>query len=1821
LARVELPTGGAYEYDFGPGLLNGSSSGVFDWSTCGEVGNGEIYRRVIEKRIYADGSTLESRMTFGRPEDYLTGGNAGYGILDRFSAAGTLLSRDKHYYYGRATDSFNLCPFDYPPWRDGREYQTEVFASDGATVLRRVTHTWQQASNSYRTDNPRIIESLNTLVDTNQVAKHSAVNPQTGAIGFDQFNNSTDTWEYDYGDGVPGPLVRHTHTDYVTGTNYTDAVSGVHLRSLPTQTSVYDSGGHERARTTYEYDNYNQSSSDAFHAGLRDRPNISGLVSRNGLSPTGNPGYVYNLSTQTCTPTPQGYSPTTDYNRGNLTMTTRYLFDDNGNATGSIRGYTQYDIAGNAVKAIDPRSTAANIIATTFDFTDNFGSPDSEARSNTAPLELCSQTSYAFPASITNALGQTGYTQYDYYLGLAVNVGDPSGTVYAAYYDDPLDRPTKIIRGANRDTTNFPTIKSQSLFSYDDVNRIVTTTSDLNSFSDQNPRKSQALYDGLGRVTETRTYENSTQYITVRSVPFVMQQDPDTNGWVAASQSSNPFRSYNNEQAVWTTKFFDALGRTTKVRTPDNAIARTSYSGNTVTVSDQTGKARKSVSDGLGRLVQVYEDPNGLNYLSSYSYDALDDLTTVTQYDPVSQHPQTRSFVYDSFKRLLSATNPENGTANYIYDENGNLLVKTDARGASTHISYDALNRLQRRWYNGSNSTTATTNNSPALPSGVAASDEVNYFYDALSLQSGAPNFNRGYSTGRLVAVTYGTNSSAGDYFGFDALGRVTLKIQQTGGVNFQTSANYNNGGELTSEVYPSGHAVTYAFDQAGRTSSVSGTLGDNTNRTYSSGISYSSLGGMSQEQFGTDTAIYNKLFYNVRGQLSEIRDSTIPNDTSWTRGAIVNHYSSNCWGMCGGSNSTTPMTDNNGTIKKQDYWIPDNEQVNFSYHVNTDWYTYDSLNRLQKVVESNYTSATNTGATPFQQAYTIDRWGNRTTDQANTWGPVNTQLFSVDPNTNRLGVPNGYSGTISYDSAGNLTNDTYSGQGERNYDAQNRMTQAWSNSQWQSYTYDANGQRVRRNVGGQETWQVYGIGGELVAEYTASGQSQGSTQNVNWTNAVNVSVSGNNLTKTGGDGWNGGAVSTQAIVSGDGYVDWTASSASSANVMIGLSNGDTDQNYTDIDFAIYLWTDGRAYAYHAAVNSWVSVAYAAGDHFRVSVEGGVVKYYQNGTVWYTSPYSPTYPLLVDTSLYANGSQITNVVISGNLSGGSGNAPSPLSPTKEYAYRNGQLLITAAPPTGSGGQGTQNVNWTNAVGVSVNGNSLTKTAADGWGNAGASSVQSITSGDGYVEFTATENNTNRMLGLRNANNGDTTHDYVYIDYEIYLSTGYGLRAFAYDHGVNTWVSADYAAGDHFRIAVVGGAVQYSKNGAVFYTSPNAPTYPLVVDSTMYTNGSTLTNVIISGNLSGGSGGVDIEWLVTDQLGTPRMIFDKTGNLAGTKRHDYLPFGEELYANAGIRSTTLGYTAAGNTAADKVRHKFTAQERDDETGLDYMHARYFANVQGRFVSPDPLGGSAVNPQSWNRYAYVINNPANAADPSGLIWSGQRQDYGGFGALNGNDHGNDIPWTVAGEKDSGALPSVFPGQEGPVAVDESSEPDQSKEPDSQQPAHHGLTGFTFDYKNMPNPFRTEPPAGSNIWDKARWAFMDCALDAHESAKGDRKDVPYHSTINVKEMVVEGVVTLAITRHPGGVLLSAGVHIGLHTLYDLYNYENDVDAEERRVALRYGIGLEECVCHIGARYSIWYVQEPYHFGGTLLFKPQLVKPETISINVPLYYPVKIQ
>jgi YD repeat-containing protein len=185
-------------------------------------------------------------------------------------------------------------------------------------------------------------------------------------------------------------------------------------------------------------------------------------------------------------------------------------------------------------------------------------------------------------------------------------------------------------------------------------------------------------FDKLGRPTRAAQSEGSGSFV---------YSDTQYDLMGRVRQVSNPYRT--GETVRWTSTAYDDLGRPFRVTTPDAAQVLTIYGisvggttlGPTVTVQDQTLRKRKSVADALGRLTQVYEDPDGNNFLTSYAYDVLGNLRTV------SQGVQTRSFLYDSLSRLTSAMNPESGTIQYQYDANSNLILKIDPRPRPGNIT------------------------------------------------------------------------------------------------------------------------------------------------------------------------------------------------------------------------------------------------------------------------------------------------------------------------------------------------------------------------------------------------------------------------------------------------------------------------------------------------------------------------------------------------------------------------------------------------------------------------------------------------------------------------------------------------------------------------------------------------------------------------------------------------------------------------------------------------------------------------------------------------------------------------------------------------------------------------------------------------------------------------------------------------------------------------------------------------------------------------------------------------------------------------------
>ena len=153
--------------------------------------------------------------------------------------------------------------------------------------------------------------------------------------------------------------------------------------------------------------------------------------------------------------------------------------------------------------------------------------------------------------------------------------------------------------------------------------------------------------------------------------------------------------------------------------------------------------------------------------------------------------------------------------------------------------------------------------------------------------------------------------------------------------------------------------------------------------------------------------------------------------------------------------------------------------------------------------------------------------------------------------------------------------------------------------------------------------------------------------QSVVWTNQVHVEATGNLLQKTSGcDGCDdAGAASQQVIDAGDGYVEFTIDQDGTF-LLAGLSHGDDNTWYTDIDYAFRFNGAGWADVLENGVyQSGGDTPYYPGDVFRIAIVGSKIQYIRNGVVLIEETRTVQYPVLLDVTLAGMGASISNAVI------------------------------------------------------------------------------------------------------------------------------------------------------------------------------------------------------------------------------------------------------------------------------------------------------------------------------------------------------------------------------------------------------------------------------------------------------------------------------------------------------------------------------------------------------------------------------------------------
>jgi hypothetical protein len=363
---------------------------------------------------------------------------------------------------------------------------------------------------------------------------------------------------------------------------------------------------------------------------------------------------------------------------------------------------------------------------------------------------------------------------------------------------------------------------------------------------------------------------------------------------------------------------------------------------------------------------------------------------------------------------------------------------------------------------------------------------------------------------------------------------------------------------------------------------------------------------------------------------------------------------------------------------------------------------------------------------------------------------------------------------------------------------------------------------------------------------------STSTSSNVVWASLVHAVVNGSTLQKSGGCGGcdDAGAISQQNIASGDGYLQFSLADVSALRV-VGLTTGNPGTTMNGVKFGIRVQGGTAEVRESGTYRSDTRVA--NGDVLRVAVTNGKVQYSKNGTVFFTSAQAPTYPLIADASLSDASTAVNSATISSAAAAAAPSAPSaPSAPAAS---------LSPAPVT-----------WTNAVNVSVSGTTLLKNAGcDGCPDAGAISQQTL-NGNGYLEFTASELAPLREIGLSTGNTGTSMTEIVF---GLRLQGGY---AEVRENGVYRNDTA-FKTGDVFRVEVASGAVRYSRNGTVFYTSTVTPVFPLVTDTSFSNMGGTITNAVMAGSATANAI-APVAWTSLVKTSASGGVLSKSGGCDG-----------------------------------------------------------------------------------------------------------------------------------------------------------------------------------------------------------------------------------------------------------------------------------------------------------------------------------------------------
>lgn len=1206
---------------------------------------------------------------------------------------------------------------------------------------------------------------------------------------------------YDYAQGVPGPLLKRVHYTYLHDANPNSYLppNGSNIADRVLAIDTYDGAGNHVAQTVNEYDNYTHSS-----------PNLSAGIAASGAN-NHNPAFGSSFTY-----------------RGNRTGVSLWRNTDNA----MLMTQYQYDDTGNILAGTDPMGRT-----TYFDWSDSW-------KDSAPPCPPAGGPVKAFLHQITDALQHTQTFKHYSCSGL-LGASIDANLQTTSFTYDLMGRLALRVNptGGGQSSANYnPTIPPS----------ITTATQIASGLS----LGQTMMGDNFGRVAQTQLTSDPEGSV-------LSDTTYDADGRV--STVSNPYRSKTESTYGVTTTIYDGLNRGITIVPQDGTNTAnnvtTQYSDNVTTVTDQAGKQRRSISDGLGRLIEIDEPGGGTPAAAGSGSSTVSGSEQNAGGIPGT--PGTGSVTIHGLEGSKPGTPPPGchlrSCTPTIWDA-GTVSVKVNGTTFSATYSQNSTaltitttiaNAINSSLNPQVNATaTSSTTTTAILGLTATASGAFTNYPLTLSVAYDTSNFSVASFTvtSPNSTLTSGTDGTSGVY----DTGSVWIKVN-----GVQGSAGYGAGdtavtvaqklqsnmGSLPVNVSLSGSTITL----------IAKTTGSGTNYSLASGSSTSQPGTFTQPSFTV----------------------SVSNSS-----------------LTGGIDAGTP------TLATAAVTL----------------YTYDALSNLKSVVQKGNTTDST-------------QWRTRT--------------FSYNSLSQLLSATNPESGTVTYgyDNDGNLITKTAPAPNQTGaatvtttyaYDFLNRLKQkSFNDGVTPQVTFGYDGVApagctpslsitfgIGRRTGmcdavGFEAWNYDAMGRVLVNQRSTNGFTKNTSYTYNLDSSVATITypSGRMITYQPG---------------GAGHTLWAKDIANG----IIYAGGTCGPNH-----------DGACYAPQGALSFLQNGANIASTlYYNNRLQACRISIKSAGT----APNS-----CADT---ANTGNVLDMVYNfslgtannGNVTAITNNRDSSRSQSFTYDPLNRIATAQTVSTTGANCWGEQ-------FSYDAWGNLLYHTGITPqyYGCKQESDLSNIASAQNQIFGYAYD-----AAGNMIATPGPSSSQYTY-NAENQLTATSG-NTYKYD-------------GDGRRVEKLNSTGQVYK--IYWYSTGSDPLDETDASGTATT--SAFNEYIFFGGkrIAKRDSSNNVNYYFGDHLGTARLVASATGAILDDS--DYYPFGGER---------PILSSSSGNN------YKFTAKERDAESGLDHFGARHYGSTMGRFMQADPFTitpGRIVDPQQFNLYSYVRNNPLRHIDPTGML----------------------------------------------------------------------------------------------------------------------------------------------------------------------------------------------------------------------------------------------